>query len=248
MRWETVWARWRWQGRGGDSKGEVEMAQGGRWCGPGGDSSRGLSQDDSWGRGEGKLNCRKGSTRQTHCPCQAWEQVAETHGYGVGTGRQIQHHTCTHGTHGYTHTHAPPYKTMISMIEDFLPSLKPSKNGIITLKDLPTTLKSSLTTRISRYSKKPKSCLNDRLDGLYTSLTSTSPSLMYLDDLWVNLMPSPDNLTMMKVMMTMKIILFFQLPSSIELSKLMSLPPLCSTVSATVKLLTEISPRSSTPY
>src|SRR5882762_3130501 len=119
---------------------------------------------------------------------------------------------------------------MISMIESFLPSLRLSKNSVITSKDPPMTLKSSLTTRILRYSKKPESCHDDRLDGLCTSLVSTSPSLTYPDNLWVNLMPSLDDLTMKKATTTMKIVSFFPLLSSIKLFKLTSLPPPCSTV------------------
>src|SRR5882762_2222949 len=136
---------------------------------------------------------------------------------------------------------------MISMIENSLPSSKLSKNGVITSKDPPMTSKSSLTIRISRYSRKPKNCHDNKLDGLCTSLVSTSPSPMYPDDLWVNPMLSLDGLTMMNVMTTTKIASFSPLPSSIELSKLTSRPPPYSTTFGTARLLTEISPQSSVP-
>src|SRR5713101_4558684 len=102
--------------------------------------------------------------------------------------------------------------TMTSMTGNYWQSSKLWKNGNITLKAHPIPLRSFLTTKTSRSSRKHANYLEDKQDGLFIFPDSTSRSPIHLERMQGNWMPSPDDQIMRKVTMTTKTASSYQTP------------------------------------
>src|SRR5713226_2266908 len=112
--------------------------------------------------------------------------------------------------------------TMTSTTGNYWQSSKLWKNGDITLKVHPTPLKSFLTTKTSKSSKKRANCPEDKQDGPCICPDSTSRSPIHLARMQGNWTPFQDDQTMRKVTMTMKTASSYQIPSSQNNSPLKS--------------------------
>ena len=109
------------------------------------------------------------------------------------------------------HAHTSPScsdqlnKTTISTTETSLLSFMASTPGTTTYKDPLSWYRSSLTTKISCFSNRHKSSIEDRPNGCWILLTITSNSFVCLEVNSVPLIPFPDDLILsLRSMVTTK--------------------------------------------